>query len=142
MKGGVCMWSIAKHESLQLLKSLKSILVLLFLLGSAYIGVKITEPLKDSLNMLAETDPMIVENEALISSIGLAFVVLIFGPMFALVLSHDAINKDVEQRTMRFLVTKISRRNIVLGKLVGHLLFWFTILTIAYLLVFVLSKQF
>lgn len=136
------MWSIAKHESLQLLKSIKSILVLLFLLGSAYAGVKATELLKDSLGILSESDPFIVENEAMITSMGLLFVVLIFGPMFAFILSHDVMNRDIEQRTMRFLVTKTSRKSIVLGKLIGHLLFWITILTVAYLLIFALSKQF
>ena len=136
------MWSIAKHESIELLKSVKSILVLLFLLGSAYVGVKTTELLKNSLGMLSEGDSLIVENEAMFSSMGLLFVVHIFGPLFAFILSHDVINRDIEQRTMRFLVTKTSRKSIVLGKLMGHLLFWITILTVAYLLVFVLSKQF
>ena len=136
------MWSIVKHESMELLKSIKSILVLLFLLGSAYIGVKTTELLKNSLGMLSEGDSLIAENEAMFSSMGLLFVVLIFGPLFAFILSHDVINRDIEQRTMRFLVTKTSRKSIVLGKLMGHLLFWITILTVAYLLVFVLSKQF
>lgn len=135
------MWSIARHESLQLLKSIKSILVLLFLLGSAYAGVKATELVKDSLGMLSESDPIIVENEAMIYSMGLLFAVLIFGPMFAFILSHDVMNRDIEQRTMRFLVTKTGRKNIVLGKLLGHLFFWMIILTTASLLVFVLSKQ-
>ena len=136
------MWSIAKHESIELLKSIKSILVLLFLLGSTYAGVKVTDFLKDTLDMSSETGLLIFENEAIIYSIGLSFAVLIFGPLFAFILSHDVINRDIEQRTMRFLVTKTSRKNIVLGKLMGHLLFWITILTVASGLVFVLSKQF
>ena len=135
------MWSIAKHESLQLLKSIKSILVLLFLLGSAYVGVKTTDFLKGSLGIIPEADGLIVENEAVVYSMGLLFVVLIFGPMFAFILSHDVINRDIEQRTIRFLVTKTRRENIVLGKLIGHFLFWITILTVAYLLIFILSKQ-
>ncbi|MFD1927739.1 ABC transporter permease subunit [Sporosarcina siberiensis] len=136
------MWSIAKHESIQLLKSIKSILVLFFLLGSAYAGVKITELLKNSLHMLSESEALILENDVMIYSAGLSFIILIFGPLFAFILSHDVMNREIEQRTMRFIVTKVSRTNIVLGKVLGHLFFWLTILTAAYLLIFILSGYF
>lgn len=136
------MWSIAKHESIQLLKSVKSILVLLFLLGSAYAGVSVSETLKGFLEMPNQGDLSISENEAMIYSIGLSFVILIFGPLFAFILSHDAMNREIEQRTMRFIVTKIERKKIVLGKVIGHLLFWFIILTVSHLLILILSGYF
>lgn len=136
------MWSIAKHESLQLLKSVKSILILLFLLGSAYAGVSVSELLKSFLELLNEGDLSIAENEAMIYSIGLSFTILIFGPLFAFILSHDVMNREIEQRTMRFIVTKVERKNIILGKVIGHLLFWFTILTVSYILIFILSGYF
>lgn len=136
------MWSIAKHESIQLLKSVKSILVLFFLLGSAYAGVQMTEVLKNSLHMLSESETLILENDVMIYSAGLSFVILIFGPLFAFILSHDVMNREIEQRTMRFIVTKVKRDNIVIGKVLGHLLFWFIILTAAYLLILILSGYF
>ncbi|WP_158232228.1 ABC transporter permease [Sporosarcina sp. P20a] len=136
------MWVIAKHESLQLLKSVKSILVLLFLLGCAYAGVSVTELLKSSFEMRQENDLSVSKNEAMIYSIGLSFVIFIFGPLFAFILTHDVMNRDIEQRTMRFLITKIERKKIVLGKVMGHLIFWFTIITISYLLIFILSGYF
>ncbi|WP_158540998.1 ABC transporter permease [Sporosarcina sp. BI001-red] len=136
------MWVIAKHESLQLLKSVKSILVLLFLLGCAYAGVSVTELLKSSFDMMNGNDLSVSASEAMIHSIGLSFAIFIFGPLFAFILTHDAMNRDIEQRTMRFLITKTERKKIVLGKVIGHLLFWFTILTLSYLLIFILSGYF
>lgn len=136
------MWVIAKHESLQLLKSVKSILVLLFLLGCAYAGVSVTELLKSSFDMMHENDLSVSGSEAMIHSIGLSFAILIFGPLFAFIITHDVMNRDIEQRTMRFLITKTERQKIVLGKVMGHLIFWFTIITLSYLLIFILSGYF
>lgn len=101
-----------------------------------------TEVLKNSLHMLSESEALLLENDAMIYSVGLSFVILIFGPLFAFILSHDVMNREIEQRTMRFIVTKVRRNNIVIGKVLGHLLFWFTILTAAYLLIFALSGYF
>lgn len=136
------MWFIAKHESLQLLKSVKSILIIIFLLGCAYAGVSVTELLKSSLDLMQENDLSVSESEAMIHSIGLSFAIFVFGPLFAFILTHDVMNRDIEQRTMRFLITKIERKKIVLGKVIGHLIFWFTILTISYLFIFILSGYF
>ncbi len=53
------MLSISKHEYLQLLKSIKSILVILFLLGVTYGGIQLTEQFQGLLTDIpADMDAM------------------------------------------------------------------------------------
>ncbi len=129
------MWAIAKHESIGLLKSIKSILILVFLLSSAYAGIWIASKTQNAFGLFPD-------DETKIFTAGLSFTIFSFGPLFAMILSHDAFNREIEHRTMRFIVTKIRRTDIVLGKALGHLLFWITMLIASNGLIFMFSKTY
>lgn len=73
---------------------------------------------------------------------GLIILLLLVGPLFVTSLSHNVLNKEVESRTIRFIVTKTPRRNVVIGKFLGMILFWFICLFIAFLLLIPYTKAF
>lgn len=129
------MLSISKYEYLQLLKSIKSILVILFLLGVTYGGIQLTEQFKGLLtDVPADMDTMY--------AVGISFAVLSFGPLFVFSLSHDVFNREISGRMMRFLVTKTKRTNIVLGKFIGISMFWLSIIVVAFGLIFLFTQSF
>lgn len=125
------MSQIAIKEFKNLIFSIKSIIVILiFALFSFYIA-----------DFLAKTLNATNDNKsAAYSSIRL--LVFIFGYLFASILSHNSINKEVELKTARFVVTKVSRLSFLLGKYIGTCLFWFFCLTISYMIISIMSKQF
>lgn len=129
------MLSISKHEYLQLLKSIKSILVILFLLGVTYGGIQLTEQFQ---GLLTES-PTDVDA---MYAVGISFAVLSFGPLFVFSLSHDVFNREISGRMMRFLVTKTKRTNIVLGKFVGISMFWLSILVGAFGVIYIFTQSF
>lgn len=108
--------------------------MLLFLLGSTYAGLWAVNEAKLVLGVLPE--------EPLYYSAGLAITIFTFGPLFALILSHDALNREIENRTMRFLITKVKRTEIVMGKAFGHFIFWLCMLLAANVLIWLLSQTF
>lgn len=129
------MLSISKHEYLQLLKSIKSILVILFLLGVTYGGIQLTEQFQGLLiDVPTDTDAMY--------SVGISFALLSFGPLFVFSLSHDVFNREISGRMMRFIVTKTKRSYIVLGKFIGVLMFWLSIVIASFGLIFVFTQSF
>ncbi|MFJ7972791.1 hypothetical protein [Psychrobacillus sp. NPDC096389] len=129
------MLSISKHEYLQLLKSIKSILVILFLLGVTYGGIQLTEKFQGLLiDVPTDTDAMY--------SVGISFALLSFGPLFVFSLSHDVFNREISGRMMRFIVTKTKRSYIVLGKFIGVSMFWLSIVIASFGLIFVFTQSF
>lgn len=57
-------------------------------------------------------------------SLGVILTILVLGLMFITILSHDTVNREINDRTVRFLVPRISRSKIILGKFIGIFLFW------------------
>ena len=47
------------------------------------------------------------------------FLFFFLGFIFITAVSHDILNKEIEMETIRFLVVKTSRINILLGKFFG-----------------------
>ncbi|MBM7695985.1 ABC-2 type transport system permease protein [Salimicrobium jeotgali] len=69
----------------------------------------------------------------------ITFIIMAFGALFVFSISHDIVNSETESRTIRLLVTKISRGQILLGKLLGVTLFWWSVITISYIVIFAIS---
>ncbi len=125
------MVAICKREFFQLLKGVKAILIILLFLVTAYYSAKFAEPLA-----------AIVETSTKDASVvGLLFLILCFGQLFVTSLSHDSINREIHERTMRFLVSKTSRPSILYGKFFGIWLFWFVSLFISFLIISIITKQ-
>jgi ABC-2 type transport system permease protein len=73
--------------------------------------------------------------------VGLLALILLFGQLFVMGLSHDTINRETNERTMRFLVTRTSRTSIIFGKFLGIWLFWFVCLTVSFLLISIFAQK-
>lgn len=126
-EGGTRMISIAKKEFLSLIKSIKAIvIIIIFVFFSYYLS-----------EFLAKTAGEINDKGAVYSSI--RFLVFILGYLFASILSHNTINKEMELKTVRLVITKISRSRFWLGKYFGILLFWFVCLTVTCALIAIMS---
>lgn len=120
-------WAITKKEFFNLLKSVKAIvIILLFSGGSFWVS-----------NSLAKTVGQLAAGEYYSS---LRLLVLFFGYLFATILSHSCLNNEVESKTIRLLLSKVSRASIVIGKLLGALLFWSVCLFVSFVFVSVIGR--
>ncbi|WLR42056.1 ABC transporter permease subunit [Bacillus carboniphilus] len=124
------MYAIAKRECIQLLIGVKSIIIIVLLLATAYYSGKYA----DSWISVMEIEGTSEEAKS-IHYAGVSVFFLLLGPLFVTTLSHDSINRELQNRTMRFLVTKTSKSSILLGKFLGGWMFWFICLTVSYLLI-------
>ncbi|GIN92855.1 hypothetical protein J22TS1_39060 [Siminovitchia terrae] len=129
------MYVIGKREFFSLFKSIKSILIIGILLLTSYYSAKFSYVLMS----LIELTPSEKEQ---IYTVGLLTLLFLFGQLFVMGLSHDCMNRETHERTMRFLVTRTSRSSILYGKFLGIALFWFVCLAISFLIVSIFAKQF
>ncbi|MGG0739607.1 ABC transporter permease [Niallia taxi] len=128
------MFEIGKREFLQLFKGVKSVLIILLFLVTSYYSAKFAEP-------LAEVTEMTAKEAAQAHVAGLMFLIIVFGQLFVTSLSHDSINREIHERTMRFLVTKTTRQSILLGKFLGIWMFWFVSLFLSFLIISIITKK-
>lgn len=133
MKGDISMITIGIHEFKNLFKSIRSVLIILLLLVATLGSASIMDNFSDEIQEMGLDGIYIA---------GLYALLVIAGPLFVLGLSHDVINKEIHSRTIRFLVTKTSRNQIVLGKFLGILAFWFFCIFISSLLLIPFSGKF
>jgi ABC-2 type transport system permease protein len=127
------MWAICLNEFKGHFKSVKSIIVILMIFGITYL-------LADFMTLAAGQLDLGVESDKY--ALGTLLIVYGLGFLFIAGLSHDLINREVSSRTMRFLVTKTTRTKILLGKYLGVWFFWFFCITVCYILVALISKEF
>ncbi|CAM5517432.1 hypothetical protein [Bacillus safensis FO-36b] [Bacillus safensis subsp. safensis] len=110
------MFAIGLNEFKALFKSIRSILIIIVIIGITTGTAKILSQFSNrSLKSLGLGDNAYVG--------GLMVLLFIAAPLFVTSLAHNVINKEVYSRTVRFLVTKTSRSNIIVGKFLGNLLF-------------------
>lgn len=129
------MYIIGKREFYSLFKGIKSIIIIAILLVTSYYSAKFSSLLSSGIELTAR------EAED-IYTVGLLFLIIFFGQLFVMGLSHDSINKETHERTMRFLVTRTSRTSIIIGKFFGIWLFWLICLTISFLLISIFAQKF
>ncbi|MGP4039669.1 ABC transporter permease [Gracilibacillus sp. D59] len=109
-------------------KSIRSILIILFLTFISYQSARFFKNNPGLVEEIIST----AGSEGSIYTAAISLIVLMFGFLFVFAISHDVINKDIEMRTIRLLVTKIPRWQIVIGKFIGILLFWMVTILISY----------
>ncbi len=129
------MIAIGKKEFIDMFKNIKSIIIIALLLITSYFSAKYSSILGTVISLTEQemTDAY---------TVGLVFLLVFFGQLFVTSLSHDTINKESHERTMRFLVTRTSRLQILFGKFSGVWLFWFSCTFISFLLISIYSSQF
>ncbi|ETI69985.1 ABC transporter permease [Neobacillus vireti] len=128
------MYVIGKREFMSLFKGVKSLIVIAILLVTSYYSAKFADFLLSGIELSAKE----AEN---IHTVGLLGLLLLLGQLFIAGLSHDTINRETHERTMRFLVTRTSRTSIVLGKFLGIWLFWFICLIISFLIISMFAQK-
>lgn len=119
---------ILKHEFIDSFKSIRSILIILFITFVSYQSATLIDSNPSIINEVIKSGGE--EGSAYSAAVGL--ILLVFGFLFVFATSHDLINKEIELGTIRLLVTKVSRVEIILGKLLGILLFWVITVSISF----------
>ncbi|WP_249597286.1 ABC transporter permease [Peribacillus frigoritolerans] len=128
------MYIIGKREFISLFKGIKSVIIVMMLLATSYYSAKFSDLLTSGIELTAKE----AEN---IHTVGLLILILFFGQLFVMGLSHDSLNRETHERTIRFLVTRTSRTSIILGKFLGIWLFWLICLTTSFLLTSIFSQK-
>ena len=128
------MFILGKREFLSLFKGIKSFIVVVILLVTTYYSAKFANVLTSVIDLTAKES----EN---VHTVGILTLILFFGQLFVMGLSHDSINRETHERTIRFLVTRTSRTSIILGKFFGIWTFWFICLTISFLLISIFAQK-
>ncbi|MGG1487186.1 hypothetical protein ABEI56_24515 [Peribacillus castrilensis] len=128
------MYIIGKREFISLFKGIKSVIIVMMLLATSFYSAKFSDLLTSGIELTARE----AEN---IHTVGLLILILFFGQLFVMGLSHDSLNRETHERTIRFLVTRTSRTSIILGKFLGIWLFWLICLTTSFLLTSVFSQK-
>jgi ABC-2 type transport system permease protein len=128
------MWAICLNEFKGHFKSIKSLIVVATIFGITYLSADLME------NLSGQIDIRGAGND--VYAIGTILIVYLLGFFFITGLSHDQINREVTSRTIRFLVTKTSKTNILLGKYIGILFFWLFCMSVSFILISLVSKDF
>lgn len=128
------MFVIGQREFFSLFKGIKSIIVIALLLVTSYYSAKFSNLLMSEIKFTASES----EN---IYVVGPVVLILLFGLLFVMGLSHNTVNQEMHERTMRFLVTRTSRTSIIFGKFFGIWLFWFVCLFVSFLVTSVFAKK-
>ncbi|MGY3312967.1 ABC-2 type transport system permease protein [Peribacillus simplex] len=128
------MYIIGKREFISLFKGIKSVIIVIMLLVTSYYSAKFSNVLASGMELTAKE----AEN---IHTVGLLTLIVLFGQLFVMGLSHDSLNRETHERTIRFLVTRTSRTSIILGKFLGIWLFWLICLLISFLLISIFSQK-
>lgn len=126
------MLSVAIHELKKQIKSIKSILVILIIFAITIAVASVGEKYENLIEMGAGSN---------VYTLGLTMTILIAGPLFTLSLSHNIVNEEIRTRTIRFIATKTSRSNIIIGKYLGIVFFWIICLSISMILISLFSHN-
>ncbi|WP_077603502.1 ABC transporter permease [Oceanobacillus sojae] len=128
------MLTVGFREFKSLFSSIRSIVIIVVLFGVTIGSARLVRQFEAPLQELG------LGNDAY--AMGLMLLLILAAPLFVTSLSHNIVNKEMDTRTIRFLATKTSRSNIILGKFIGSFLFWAVCITVALLLIIPFSKSF
>ena len=118
---------IIKNEFFNSFKSFKSIIIISFFTFTSFLTASFLSKNASLLGQLS-TDT----GTAYTSSI--KFLIFFLGFLFVFSVSHDLINKELDYQTIRLLVTKTSKFNIIFGKFLGVYMFWLASITISFVI--------
>ncbi|WP_341281489.1 hypothetical protein [Paenibacillus sp. FSL H8-0537] len=128
------MFGIVLKEYLGLIKGVKSILVILFVTSVSILAAQYAS----SSTFLAEAAGGSQGTELA----GLSFIFILFGALFIYILSHDIVNRDIELQRIRLLITKTSRRNVIIGKFISVFAFWASVTLITFACISISTQTF
>lgn len=126
---------VLKREFTDSFKSVRSILIILFITFISYQSATFIDKNPSLTNQIIKNGG----EEGSVYTAAIALIVMIFGFLFVFATSHDMINREVEMKTVRLLVTKVSRLQFMLGKFLGTMLFWVVTVSIAFTILSILA---
>src|SRR5690625_1468706 len=131
------MYPILKREFIDSFKSIRSMLIILFITVASYQSASYFNSNPSVINeMLFEC----VDNSAAYAAV-ISLILMVLGFLFAFAISHDLINKEIELKTIRLLITKTSSLKLMLRKFLGTLLFWIITVSISYSIIYIISDS-
>lgn len=122
---------IAMKELKEMLKSFKALFIISIFVVTSYFMSRFVS------NNFGILDAGINDYASVIR-----LLVYVFGFLFVLMLSHDVISRETSTKTIRFLLTKTSRTNIIWGKFFGIAAFWFLSLGVSFSIVSIFAGEF
>ncbi|VWX38640.1 ABC transporter permease [Exiguobacterium oxidotolerans] len=123
---------IIRNEFFHTFKSFKSIAIVLFFTLTSFLTATY---LANHPELLGD-----VGNDSAYTS-SIKFLIFFLGFLFVFAVSHDIINREIDYQTIRLLVSKTSRFNIIAGKFIGSFLFWVYSTSISFLIVSLYAKS-
>lgn len=125
---GICL-----REFQSLFKSIKSVITIIIFAGMIILASNLLGTITEDLQIMGINNIYVA---------GVMIILLLIGPLLVTSLSHDALNREFQNKSIRFLVTKISRNKIVIGKFLGIFLFWILCMSIAWIVAFPITNHF
>jgi len=122
---------IIRNEFMNSFKSFKSIAIIVFFTITSFLTASY---LSDNAQLLGELN----SDSAYTSTI--KFLVFFLGFLFVFSVSHDLVNRELDYNTIRLLVSKTSRFNIIIGKMLGSFIFWVCSISISFIVVSIYAK--
>ncbi len=123
---------IIRNEFFQTFKSFKSVAIVLFFTLTSFLTATY---LANHPELLGDGG----NDSAYTSSI--KFSIFFLGFLFVFAVSHDIVNRELDDQTVRLLVSKTSRFNIIAGKFLGSFLFWVCSISISFFVVTLFAKS-
>lgn len=130
---------VLKREFSDSFKSVRSILIILFFTFVSYQSAKFFRGHQALLNEVAKGSAE--GSGGSVYTAVIALLVLLFGYLFVFAVSHDIINSETEMKTIRLLVSKVSRFQMMTGKLLGVFLFWVVTISISFAVISMISHS-
>ncbi|WP_024833221.1 ABC transporter permease [Ruminiclostridium josui] len=126
------MISVARTELFKQLKTFKALVIVAIFIIVSY----------SASNFFKSNESLLgfKNNTAFYSSIRL--LVILFGYIFVSTISYNCINNEIELKTIRLVINKISRTEFIIGKLLGISAFWFLCLTVSFSVVSAIAGTF
>lgn len=123
---------IIKNEFTNSFKSFKSLAIITFFTLTSFLT---SSYLSDNTQLLGDL------NNSSAYTASIKFLIFFLGFLFVFSVSHDLINRELDYNTIRLLVSKTSRFNIIIGKMLGSFLFWVCSISISFLIVSIYAKN-
>lgn len=125
---GICL-----REFQSLFKSIKSLIIIIIFVGMTALVANLLGKITADLQIMGINNIYVA---------GIMIILLLIGPLLVISLSHDILNREFQNRSIRFLVTKTSRDKIVIGKFLGVFVFWFLCMLIAWIVSYPITNHF
>ena len=127
------MLQLIRQEFLNKFLSLKTIVLVVFLTWAAYDSASTAETIEIVLGTGESSSPYILAFKYMLALIGYLLITIF---------TYDAVSKDAETRSLRLLLPMMKREELIIGKYLANILYWFAVTIVPMLTITVIAQQF